>query len=77
MSDMSLLVDDDLLNDDYFVSPADIVMTETDEKANKKISFIKVLFCVLCFLLLGELVVYKYIMPAFASPKVTVFGQKN
>ena len=77
MSDMSLLADDDLLNDDYFVSPADIVMTETDEKANKKISFIKVLFCVLCFLLLGELVVYKYIMPAFASPKVTVFGQKN
>ena len=57
MSDMSLLVDDDLLNDDYFVSPADIVMTETDEKANKKISFIKVLFCVLCFILLGELVV--------------------
>ena len=41
MSDMSLLVDDDLLNDDYFVSPADIVMTETDEKQTKKSALLK------------------------------------
>ena len=76
MSDVSLLVADDYLEKDYFL------VDNTDEsnsegKTEKKIRLLKVIFCVLCFALLCELVIYKYVMPSFASPKVTVTGQKD
>ena len=74
MSDVSLLVTEDYLENDYFLSED---AEGTDSKAEKKIKFIKVIFCVLCFALLCELVIYKYIMPSFSSPKVTVTGQKD
>ncbi len=74
MSDVSLLVAEEYLENDSFL------MDETEnamaEKAEKKIKFIKIIFCVLCFALLCELVIYKYVMPSFSSPKVTVTGQK-
>ena len=73
MSDVSLLVAEEYLENDYFLSEE----YEGDSKAERKIKFIKVIFCVLCFALLCELVIYKYIMPSFSSPKVTVTGQKD
>ena len=75
MSDVSLLVAEEYLENDYFLSEE--YEGSSDGKAEKKIKFIKVIFCVLCFALLCELVIYKYIMPSFSSPKVTVTGQKD
>ena len=75
MSDVSLLVADEYLKENYFLS--DDYEGSSDGKTEKKIKFIKVIFCVLCFALLCELVIYKYIMPSFSSPKVTVTGQKE
>ena len=74
MSDVSLLVADEYLKENYFLS--DDYDGTSDGKTEKKIQFIKVIFCVLCFALLCELVIYKYVMPSFSSPKVTVTGQK-
>jgi len=75
MSDVSLLVADDFLDKDFFLS--DDFDSSSEGKTEKKIKMIKVIFCVLCFALLCELVIYKYIMPSFSSPKVTVTGQKE
>ena len=75
MSDVSLLVADDYLEKDYFLSEE--FDGASDGKTERKVKFIKVIFCVLCFALLCELVIYKYIMPSFSSPKVTVTGQKE
>ena len=74
MSDVSLLVAEDYLDKDLFLADEDEIVA--DSKTEKKIKFIKVIFCVLCFALLCELVIYKYVMPSFSSPKVTVTGQK-
>ena len=75
MSDVSLLVAEEYLESDYFLSED---MDSTSEgKTERKIKFIKTIFCVLCFALLCELVIYKYVMPSFSSPKVTVTGQKD
>ena len=75
MSDVSLLVAEEYLENDYFLSED---MDSTSEgKTERKIKFIKTIFCVLCFALLCELVIYKYVMPSFSSPKVTVTGQKD
>ncbi|MCQ2575651.1 MAG: FtsQ-type POTRA domain-containing protein [Treponema sp.] len=49
--------------------------SEKEESSDKKIKIIKIVFFILCFFLLSELVVYKYVMPIFSSPKVTVSGQ--
>lgn len=74
MSDMRVLVSDEYLDKDYFLEE-DLSINEEEDKSEKKIKVIKILFCVLCLLLIGELVVYKYVMPCFSSPKVTVSGQ--
>jgi len=76
MSDMRVLVTDDYLDKDYFLT-ADTSSDDAEAKTEKKIKVIKILFCILCILLIGELVVYKYIMPSFSSPKVTVSGQTS
>lgn len=76
MSDLSVLVTDDYFDKDYFLN-TDAVEDEAELKAARKLKFIKILFCILCVLLMGELIVYKYIMPSFSSPKVTVSGQEN
>ena len=47
-----------------------------EENGDKKIKIIKIVFGILCFFLVAELIIYKYVMPAFSSPKVTVSGQK-
>ena len=74
MSDVSLLVAEDYLENDYFLSDE---YERTNSNAEKKIRLIKVIFCVLCFALFCELIIYKYVMPSFSSPKVTVTGQKD
>ena len=74
MSDVSLMVAEEYLENDYFLSEE---YESSDGKAERKIKFIKVIFCVLCFALLCELIIYKYVMPSFSSPKVTVTGQKE
>ncbi|MBP5519528.1 MAG: FtsQ-type POTRA domain-containing protein [Treponema sp.] len=75
MSDVSLLVAEDYLEKDYFLSEE--YDASVNEKSERKIKFIKVIFCVLCFALFCELIIYKYVMPSFSSPKVTVTGQQN
>ena len=77
MSDLGILVSDDYLRNDYELDTIVSVKSDDELKAEKKIKTIKIIFCVLSILLLGELVIYKYVMPSFASPKVTVTGQKN
>lgn len=77
MSDLSLLVSDEYLEKDYFLDTEIKLRDEEQAKAEKKVRIIKIIFCILCLLLAGELVVYKYIMPSFSSPKVTVSGQKT
>ena len=71
---MRVLVSDEYLDKDYFLED-DLSINEEEDRSEKKIKVIKILFCVLCLLLIGELVVYKYVMPCFSSPKVTVSGQ--
>ena len=61
MSDMRVLVSDEYLDKDYFLED-DLSINEEEDKSEKKIKVIKILFCVLCLLLIGELVVYKYVI---------------
>lgn len=72
MSDLSLSADDYL--EDFF---QDDKTEQKKENSEKKIKIIKVVFFVLCFLLLGEFIIYKYVMPSFSEPKVTIFGAKS
>ncbi len=77
MSDLGLLIADDYLDSDEFLNSSVELKSDEEQKAERKVKIIKIIFCVLCLVLLGEFVAYKYIMPSFASPKVTVSGQKN
>ena len=69
---------DDYLDDDkadlneYF--PEEKTDEAQEDSADKKIKAIKIIFAILCFLLVGELIVYKYILPSFSSPKISVTG---
>ena len=59
------------------VSMSQFEVTNKEEGGGeKKLRAIKIIFGILCFFLVAELVIYKYVMPAFSSPKVTVSGQK-
>lgn len=73
MSDIGLL-----FSDEFNFKSDNLVKTENtreNQKSDKKIKIIIITFIILCILLLGELVVYKYMLPGFGSPKVTVSGQ--
>ena len=58
------------------VSMSQFEVTNKEEGGEKKLRAIKIVFGILCFFLVAELVIYKYVMPVFSSPKVTVSGQK-
>lgn len=76
MSDFSLLMN----GDSVFVENENVETIEGEKMADsseRKFKIIKIIFCILCLILFGELIIYKYIMPSFESPKVTVNGQKN
>lgn len=77
MSDVGLFLADDYVEENYFDSKSDSRESQADVITEKKLRVIKVIFWVLCFAILGEFIAYKYVMPCFASPKVTVSGQKN
>lgn len=55
----------------------DTISTQEEEKGQRKYKLVIVAFVILCVLLLGEFVVYKFIKPSFESPKVTVSGYKT
>ncbi len=52
-------------------------VTKKEDDGEKKLKAVKIIFAILCFFLVAELIIYKYVMPAFSSPKVTFSGQKN
>ena len=52
------------------------ITEKKEEGGDKKLKIIKIVFGILCFFLVAELIIYKYVMPAFSSPKVTFSGQK-
>jgi len=70
-----------LMNDtETVIEPVSIDRFEAakkDDGGEKKIKIVKAIFGVLCFFLVAELVIYKYVMPVFSSPKVTVSGQNR
>lgn len=78
MSDMGLLINEEL-NFSTSKSRRDekslYVDEKKDESSDKVIKIIKTIFVILCIFLVAELVVYKYVMPCFSSPKVTLKGQ--
>jgi len=77
MSDVGLFLSDDFADDSFLDSSLMENKKESDIKTERKLKVIKVIFWILCIAILGEFIVYKYVMPCFASPKVTVTGQKN
>ena len=76
MSD-SFLVEEDFLDKDYFLDAQVKLKDENEVKSERRLKIIKLVFCLLCFLLLGELIIYKYVLPCFASPKITIMGNEN
>ena len=67
---------DEYVDQDYFLTTKNISSEKKAEKSDNKIKIIKVIFGIFCFLLLCELVVFKYVMPSLSSPKLTISGQK-
>ena len=76
MSDIIVFTSDEYLDKDYFLSE-DINNNDPSGKTEKKIKIIKVIFVILCLVLVGEFVYYKVIMPGFSTPKITVSGQQK
>lgn len=75
MSDIGWMVNDNIDYQDQDLRFINLAEPKA-EQGDKKIKVLKVVFFILCILLVGELVAYKYVMPLFASPKVSVSGQK-
>ena len=63
------------LGNESFLDELEIDTKSREEISDRKYKFIVIAFIVLCCLLLGEFVIYKYIKPSLSSPKVTVSGQ--
>ena len=82
MSDLSLLVSGDYMGEkdnleEFFSDDLTETSKNEDSLADKKIKAVKIIFGILCFLLSSELLVYKYILPSFAVPKVSVTGLQS
>lgn len=76
MSDISVFTSDEYLDKDYFLSE-DINSNDSSGKTEKKIKIIKVIFVILCLVLVGEFVYYKVIMPGFPSRKSQFQDNRN
>jgi len=72
MSDIGLL-----MNEETFFDDDEIDFSKRDAANERKFAVIKVVFLILCLLLIGELVTYKCVIPVMSSPKVTISGQKS
>ena len=71
MSDISYLADDDYLEKDYFL---DEDFSAEEEKTDKKMKVIKIIFGILCAILVAEFCLIKFVKPSLSSPKVTITG---
>ncbi|MCQ2592199.1 MAG: FtsQ-type POTRA domain-containing protein [Treponema sp.] len=76
MSDFVLLMDEDY-NEKIETEVSMPNGPDKPDSEDKKIKVVKIIFFILCFFLAAELVVYKYVIPSFGSPKVTVNGQNS
>ena len=77
MSDIGLLAEDEYLDKDYFLDNDMEEESEEDRKAKKKIRIIKIVFVVMCLLLVAEFCIIKFVKPAFSSPKITISGNEK
>lgn len=73
MNNLSFAVED-YIEQDLFLSTESHEKEET-KNTEKKFKTIKIVFGIFCFLLLCELVFFKYITPCMSSPKLTISGQ--
>ncbi len=74
MSDVGLLFNGYNFSTDTEENFENVTVTKKDDEGERKIKILKIVFFILCLFLIAELVVYKYVMPSFASPKITVTG---
>ncbi|MCQ2582322.1 MAG: FtsQ-type POTRA domain-containing protein [Treponema sp.] len=75
MSDLGLYLDSEF----NFEEKDDLSFEVTDGKTtgkDKKLTIIKVIFFLLLIVFAGELIAYRYVVPSFESPKVTISGNK-
>ena len=77
MSDISFLAEDEYLDKDYFLSADFEDSTDEDAKTDKKMKVVKIIFAVLCFILLLEVCFVKFIKPSLEGPKITISGVSN
>ena len=75
MSDVGLLFN--TMNFEKEEPVMEEVSSKKEYSSDKKVRLLKIIFCVLCLFLVAELVIYKYVMPGFASPKITVKGNRS
>ena len=76
MSDVGMLLNQTYnFNEGVNEEKDEIILTES-KSGDKKLKVIKIIFLILCILLVGELIAYRYVLPSFASPKVTIRGNK-
>ena len=71
MSDISYLAEDEYLEKDYFVEED---FSAEEEKTDKKMRVIKIIFGILCAILVAEFCLIKFVKPSLSSPKVTITG---
>lgn len=76
MSDFGLYVTNDYLEEDFIQNNNQNVKNEEKDVNERKIKIIKVIFWILLIFSIGEFVGYKFVMPLFKSPKVTIGGNK-
>lgn len=76
MSDVGMLLNQTYSFEEKEVQAVEEFSQEKSSSGDKKLKVIKVIFLILCVLLIGELIAYRYVLPSFASPKVTIRGNK-
>ena len=76
MSDISYLAEDEYGDKDFFLEEAN-EFSEDDEKTDKKMRVVKIIFGILCVILVAEFCLIKFVKPSLDSPKVTISGVSN
>ena len=78
MSDIGLLPEDDYLEKDYFLeSKLEVKTPKNEEKTDKKMKVIKIIFLIMCVILAIEVCIIKFVKPCLSSPKITISGISN
>lgn len=76
MNNLSFAITD-YVEEDLFLSVEDENKSSKSDSSERKFTGFKIVFAVFCFLLLCELVFFKYISPCMSSPKLTISGQQS